>query len=228
MPDPDADPQVIPLFPLGTVLVPGLVLPLHVFEPRYRDLVAALLEKPDDRREFGVVAIREGHEVGVDGVRALHGVGTTATVAEVTPYPDGRYDLVTTGSRRFRLHELVDGRPYPQGRVTFLPEPDGDDPAPLAVRTASRFTAYRAAVAGAGAVEAEGMPDLPRDPRVLSYLVGAAMVLDLADRQALLECQDTSSRLRAELRLLHRETALLRVLPSLPAVELARVAAVPN
>ena len=70
------DRAVIPLFPLGTVLVPGLVLPLHVFEPRYRRLLADLAAKPEHERGFGVVAIREGHEVGEGGARALHEVGT--------------------------------------------------------------------------------------------------------------------------------------------------------
>jgi Lon protease-like protein len=226
--EPPGPETVIPLFPLGTVLVPGLVLPLHVFEPRYRELVATLLERPEEEREFGVVAIREGHEVGVGGATALFEVGTTARLVRVTPYEDGRFDLVTTGARRFRLLGLVPGRSYLQGRVAFLDEPDGDAAPVLAASTRRRFAAYRAAVAGAGAEEADGMPDLPEDPAVLSYLVSAAIVLDLADRQRLLEAEDTSARLRAEVRLLRRETGILRWLPSLPAVELARTASVPN
>jgi uncharacterized protein len=224
-PSPDearSDVEVLPLFPLGTVLVPGLVLPLHVFEPRYRAMVADLLLLPEDRREFGVVAIREGHEVGADAVRALHAVGTTARIVRMVPHDDGRYDLVTTGVRRFRLDAVIAGRPYLRARVTPLAEPDGPASADLGRAVGRRFAAYRAAVAAAGAEEAAAMPDLPADPTVLSYLVIAAMVLDLADRQRLLECPDAATRLQEESRLLARETGLLRHLPSLPAVELAR------
>src|SRR5205814_1492580 len=112
-----------------TVLVPGLVLPLHVVEPRYRVLVKALLELPEDaERQFGVIAIRSGRRVGADGVRALHAVGCTAELREVTPYADGRYDLVTVGETRFRLRALDEGAgtPYHTGFVDFIPERDGE------------------------------------------------------------------------------------------------------
>ena len=85
----------LPLFPLGTVLFPGLVLPLHIFEPRYRTLVADLVALPESEpRRFGVVAIRAGREVGADGVRALHAVGCTAELRQVQRHEDGRYDIV--------------------------------------------------------------------------------------------------------------------------------------
>jgi Lon protease-like protein len=217
--------EVIPLFPLGTVLVPGLVLPLHVFEPRYRQLVSDLQARAEDERAFGVVAIREGHEVGETGVRALHPVGTLALLRTVSSYPDGRADIVTNGDARFRLVGLVEtGTPYLTGEVEWLDEPDGATEAEtqvLAHAAGRRFDAYRAAVARAGAIEAEQMHPLPDDPRSLSYLVAVAMVLDLSDRQRLLEARSTADRLGAELELLGRETSILRELPSLPAVDLA-------
>ncbi|HET7902303.1 MAG TPA: LON peptidase substrate-binding domain-containing protein [Candidatus Nanopelagicales bacterium] len=217
---------VIPLFPLGTVLVPGFVLPLHVFEPRYRQLVADLQQRPEDDRGFGVVAIREGHEVGDRGATALHEVGTLALLRTVSPYPDGRSDLVTNGDARFRLHRLVDtGTPYLCGEVEWLAEPEGagaDELARVASAVVRRFDEYREAVADAGAVEAAQMLSLPDDARTLSYLVAVAMVLDLRERQGLLESLSTIDRLRAELVLLGRETGLVRELPSLPAVDLAR------
>lgn len=215
---------VIPLFPLGTVLVPGLLLPLHVFEPRYRRLLADLAERPEADRAFGVVAIREGHEVGADGVTALHEVGTLALLRTVAAYPDGRADITTNGDARFRVHRMVDaGTPYHCAEVEWLGEDDGDgDPSALAHAVSGRFDDYRAAVAGAGAVEAAQMASLPDDPRTLSYLVAAAMVLDIRDRQVLLESSTTSERLRAEMRLLARETVMMREVPSLPAVDLGR------
>jgi len=217
---------VIPVFPLGTVLVPGLVLPLHIFEPRYRQLMRDLLTRPEDDRAFGVVAIREGWEVGDDGVTALFDVGTLAVVRDITPYPDGRFDVTTNGDARFRVVQLAESdAPYLMAEVEWLAEDgDGDtaEAAVLASGVSRRFDAYRAAVAAAGAVEAAQMLELPDDPRILSYLVAVAMVLDLTDRQLLLEAATTTDRLRIELALLGRETMLLAELPSLPAVDLAR------
>src|ERR1022692_2801611 len=120
--------ETLPLFPLGTVLYPGLVLPLHIFEDRYRQLVRDLLDGQEPRR-FGVIAIREGRETGIGGVSALHEVGCTATVREIEEADDGRYDIVTVGTDRFRLHDLDDSRPYLVGEVEMLDDPAGDEAA---------------------------------------------------------------------------------------------------
>jgi len=208
----------LPLFPLSSVLVPGLVMPLHVFEPRYRVLVKALMELPESApRHFGVVAIRSGHEVGGD-VPDLYEVGCTAELREVTPYSDGRFDIVSVGHLRFRLAGLdpAAGTPYHTGLVDFLEERDGDgDLTGLAEGVALRFAAYRQRLR----VEQAGVPT---DPRVLSYLVAAAAVLDLPDRQRLLEAPTTADRLRAELALLRAEIRLIDAFHALPGVELTR------
>lgn len=209
--------RVIPLFPLSSVLVPGLVLPLHIFEPRYRQLLVDLEDVPEEERGFGVIAIREGHEVGTDGVRALHAVGTFASLREVTTLPDGRSDIVAVGTHRFRVLDLVDGLPYAQARVEWLEEEPGDASIPLARSVAARFQEYRDLLTD----EPEDT-ELPDDARVLSYLVGAAVVADLGTRQGFLEATDDSTRLRDELTFLRRETALIQHVPSLPAVDLAR------
>jgi Lon protease-like protein len=224
------DVERIPLFPLGTVLFPGLLLPLHIFEERYRLLVQELLVRPDGTaRRFGVVAIREGREVGPDGITALHEIGCAAELRAVEPYDDGRYDIVTTGSHRFRLIGLDPSLPYLQAEVQWLPEPPGEAPGVLAGVVAQRFAAYRVALAALqGVAEPEDPTPLPDDPGVLSYLVSAAVVLDLADRQALLEAGDTTRRLRMVLALLKREESLLRHVPSLPGIEYARQPYSPN
>ena len=209
--------RVIPLFPLSSVLVPGLVLPLHIFEPRYRQLLVDLQEVPEEERGFGVIAIREGHEVGTDGVRALHAVGTFASLREVTTLPDGRSDIVAVGTHRFRVLDLVDGLSYAQAQVEWLEEEPGDASIPLARSVAARFQEYRDLLTD----EPEDT-ELPDDARVLSYLVGAAVVADLGTRQGFLEATDDSTRLRDELTFLRRETALIQHVPSLPAVDLAR------
>ena len=119
--------EVIPLFPLGTPLFPGVVLPLQVFEPRYRRLVRDLVAQPEetDRRFFGVVAIRQGWEVErIAPVEALHEVGCTARLQVVRPEPDGGFQIVTVGGDRFRLLEVLIGEdpPYLQAEVEWLAE----------------------------------------------------------------------------------------------------------
>jgi Lon protease-like protein len=222
-------PQRLPLFPLGTVLFPGLVLPLHVFEERYRLLVRELLALPEDQRLFGVVAIRQGSEVGVDGARALHTVGCTARVRSIEEHPDGRFGLVTTGANRFTLHDVERDRPYLVGSVELLPEELGpaDDVTSLDAAVRAVYPAYVAALgqAGRGAIQ---LPQLPDDSLQLSYLVAATVVLDLEDRQALLAEPDGSARLRRELAILRRETQLLGHLAAAPAPELSRAPVSPN
>lgn len=212
-------PVRLPLFPLGTVLVPGLVLPLHVFEPRYRVLVDALMALPEGaERQFGVIAIRSGHEVGADGVQALYEIGCTAELREVTPYSDGRFDIVSVGETRFRLLDIDEdaGTPYATGVVELLDEPDGDEDVELLAGSVTRqFADYRERLG----VEVTELPD---DPRVISYLIAAAVVMDLPERQSLLEQATTTGRLRAEIDLLRRERALVGAFRALPAVDLVR------
>ena len=217
--------RLLPLFPLGTVLIPGQVLPLHVFEPRYRELVATLVDGPDDHelgRGFGVVAIREGHEVGADSVRSLHEVGTFARLQTVERYDDGRFDIVTVGTRRFRVDGFDTTASYLRGSVTWLPEGEGDTAAVLAPTARALFVEYRDRLAATGLLAPIDPDTLTHDPSELSYLIASAMVLDRADRQQLLERADHSARLHAEVTVLRRETALALHLPSIPAGDLAR------
>jgi hypothetical protein len=212
--------ETLPLFPLGTVLFPGLLLPLHIFEERYRQLVRDLQDGPEPRR-FGVIAIRQGRETGVDGIQALHEIGCTATLRQVKPLEDGRYDIVTVGTERFRLASLDDSRAYLQGEVDLLPEEVGD---PAGAAQAARvvrdaFRAYLSALAGRGVTQISA-PELPEDPVTLSYLVGASMIIDLSDRQTLLGEADALHRLVAERSLLSRELTMLRTLTATPAPDL--------
>jgi hypothetical protein len=208
--------EMLPLFPLSTVLFPGMRLPLHIFEQRYRQLVADLLERPEPR-QFGVIAIRKGRETGVDGVTALHDVGCVATVREVTEREDGRYDLQTVGAQRFRLLRLnyQSSLPYFQGEVESLPNKTGDAAAAayLTQRVQEAFRGYLNALADRGGATIN-VTSLPDEPELLSYVVGAAMIIDLPDRQALLAAPDTVGRLRAERALLTREAAMLRATTS--------------
>jgi uncharacterized protein len=212
--------ETLPLFPLGTVLYPGLLLPLNIFEERYRELVRDLLDGPEPRR-FGVIAIRKGRETGVDGISALYQIGCTATLREVAEQEDGRYHLVTVGTQRFRLVSLDNSRPYLQGEVDLLEEEVGDEAAAgLAVHAVQRgFHGYVEALASRESVEVT-VPELPDEPLLLSYLVAASMILDLSVRQDLLAEPDAERRLGAERALLARETTMLRSLTAAPAPDL--------
>jgi Lon protease-like protein len=212
--------ETLPLFPLGTVLYPGLLLPLNIFEERYRELVRDLLGGPEPRR-FGVIAIRKGRETGVDGISALYQIGCTATLREVAEQEDGRYHLVTVGTQRFRLVALDNSRSYLQGEVDLLEEEVGDEAvAGLAVHAVQRgFHRYVEALASRESVEVT-VPELPDEPLLLSYLVAASMILDLSVRQDLLAEPDAERRLGAERALLARETTMLRSLTAAPAPDL--------
>jgi Lon protease-like protein len=220
--------ETLPLFPLGTVLYPGLLLPLNIFEERYRELVRDLLDGPEPRR-FGVVAIRKGRETGIDGISALYQIGCTATVREVAEQDDGRYHLVTVGTQRFRLAALDKSRPYLQGEVDLLEEEVGDEAAAgLAVHAVQRgFHGYVEALASRESVEVT-VPELPDEPLLLSYLVAASMILDLSVRQDLLAEPDAERRLGAERALLARETTMLRSLTATPAPDLRNTPYNPN
>jgi len=126
--------DLIPLFPLGSPLFPGIVLPLHVFEPRYRALVRDLQALPEGsgRRFFGVVAIRQGWEVErVAPAEALYDVGCTAVLQAVRAQPDGGFRIVTVGGDRFRLLDVVVGEdpPYLRAEVEWLGEEEAAEEA---------------------------------------------------------------------------------------------------
>jgi Lon protease-like protein len=221
----------LPLFPLGIVLFPGLVLPLHVFEERYRLMIQDLLEHPEPRR-FGIVAVELGHAVepgraaGDEGpleCRHEHGagpglamVGCTAEVHGVIPHVDGRFDVVTVGGRRFDITGVDDSLPYLRADVEFRPDDAGPDPGPAARRVIRLFRLYRGRLADVGA-EVRRPMELPPDPVRLSYLIAATVVLDRREKQRLLEAEDATARFRLEEEFLLRETRLLDALPAVPA-----------
>jgi uncharacterized protein len=220
--------DTLPLFPLGTVLFPGLLLPLHIFEDRYKELVRDLLDGPEPRR-FGVVAIKKGRETGVEGVSSLYEVGCTATLRETEGNDDGGYEVVAVGTQRFRLDALDESRAYLQGEVEFLAEDEGDSAAAgrAAHLVAEAFQAYLDVLTAQGLAQVN-VPEVPEEPVLLSYLVAASMIIDLPDRQALLAEPDSLSRLTAERAMLVRETTMLQTLTARPAPDLRYAPYSPN
>ncbi|WP_320776241.1 LON peptidase substrate-binding domain-containing protein [Streptomyces sp. CRN 30] len=235
----------LPLFPLNSVLFPGLVLPLNVFEERYRAMMRELLKTPEEEpRRFAVVAIRDGHEVapslpglpdptavpergaaagfGADPVRALHKVGCVADAATVRERADGTFEVLATGTTRVRLLSVDASGPFLTAELEHLDEEPGDEAGALAQGVLRAFRQYQKRLAGARERSLTTGAELPDEPGVVSYLVAAAMMLDTPTKQRLLQAPDTASRLRDELRLLRTETAVIRTLPSLPASDLTR------
>ncbi|GAA4545892.1 LON peptidase substrate-binding domain-containing protein [Pseudonocardia xishanensis] len=212
-------PESIPLFPLGTVLMPGASLPLHIFEPRYRQLTVDLVTGAVPGREFGVVAVREGFDPDRHGIDALAPVGCTARLLDVRRLPDGRYDVVTEGARRFRLLDLDDeSKSYLCGTVDWLPDTstvDESDPLTRMLAGSARV-AHKAYCAAAWKSADWTEPAKEVGPAELAHVLASDCLLPLADRQALLEERNPLERLRVIRRYLARERGLLQTLHAVP------------
>jgi uncharacterized protein len=218
----------IALFPLDYVLLPGVALPLHVFEPRYRQLVADV----GPQGSFGVVLGHPGARAttspltpstrGADRTipefptePGLAGIGTIAEIIERDAFPDGRCDLLTAGTRRFRILEVdAATQPYLQAHVEFLDEPAGTDAVAELERVRPLCTRYAHELAQL--VDRYANEELADEPVCASYEVAARLQLTTADRQDLLAISSAGDRLRAETRLLRRELTLLRTIRAVP------------
>ena len=223
--------EQLPIFPLNTVMFPGVRVPLHVFEDRYRALVHHLLTISDKSlRLFGIVAIREGYEVGQHGVQSVHRVGCLVQMTSVEPYEDGRFDIEVLGRERLRLDGLDISGEFLVGDVETLPSartPKGNDTTREAARTLETFAKYRSRLtATSGRAALDG--DLPHDPEYLSYGLAAICLLTLRERQALLEVDSTLERLILLRHAMYEEMRAMRAIPSLPATEVARTSWSPN
>jgi uncharacterized protein len=225
--------ETLPLFPLGTVLLPGASLPLHIFEPRYRQLTIDLVTGTLPGKQFGVVAVREGWSPD-DGRDGLHDVGCTATLREVRRLPDGRFDIQTTGDRRFRLLDVDEtAAPYLVANVEWVPDDEGDEesdlaPLAMAARAAHRrycTTAWRQQGGGDGEMPAELTEEAA--PGVagpeLAHILAGDCLLPLSDRQELLEQTCPMERLQLIRRSMTREAVLLGELRAVwaPSVKFA-------
>jgi hypothetical protein len=219
--------DTLPMFPLNTVLFPGMSVPLRVFEDRYRALVHHLLRVEDPTaRVFGSVGIREGYEIGEHGAQWLFRVGCRVKMTDVEANADGTFDLVVIGLDRIELEHLDTSGAYPVGQVTPLAEHDVAVPDALAESARAAFDSYREALLELDREPPDG--DLPRDPAYLSWALAALAPLTIGQRQALLEAEDADDRLHMVTDVLRAEIRTMRVLPSLPATEIARTRWSPN
>lgn len=184
----------LPMFPLGTVLLPGMVLPLHVFEDRYRQLVQDVLHA--GRPEFGVTLIERGSEVGGGDLRAW--TGCAADIVEAARTEDGRWALVCVGTRRLRVLRWLPDDPYPLAEVEEWPDEDAAGGPP---DLEARLDRLEQRVRRLGILSAElGGPDLPRDvtyseePELRSFQLGVTAPLGALDRKRVLDAPGTTDR----------------------------------
>lgn len=197
------------IFPLNTVLFPGANLNLHVFEPRYKQMISECLEGGEP---FGVVLLRDGDDAG-DPSAIPHEIGTTAEIADVTPLEQGRYYISTVGRRRFRIDRVILREPYLLAAVTYLDEEGAASPASLGElvdEIRDVFREYLRLLVEFSGIQAD--IELPDDPVVTSYLVGDALQVADSMKQRLLALSDTRERLHAELEFLRRLLPQLRSL----------------
>ena len=197
---------VMPMFPLGTVLLPGVVLPLHVFEPRYQQLVRDCVDATE--HEFGVVLIDRGSEVGGGDTRS--DVGVVATMLQVAALDGGRFAVVTVGTRRFRVTSWLPDDPYPRADVEEWPDGSVDVPTERLEATAgrARLCAGLAVEMGDRSSVPEG--ELTGEPSADSFLLAAISPFGPVDQYAALCAPDPLARLDVIDRLLDDVEAGLR------------------
>jgi Lon protease-like protein len=200
--------QELPLFPLNTVLFPGMALPLYIFEDRYKLMISECVA---ESRPFGVVLIRTGQEVG-EGA-SIHDVGTTAHITQVENLADGKMNIAALGYSRFRIQSTHNQRPFLTGVVEEFPLEDQSNTKAklLATKLGPMLQAYLNIFAKLGNVQLE-MDELPDDPSTLAFLTAIILRTPMKDKQQLLAVPDLLSLLRAERKMLHREAHILKIL----------------
>ena len=184
------------LFPLRTVLFPGMPLPLHVFEDRYKLMIGECVR---DEVPFGVVLIREGAEVG--GPARVYPIGTVARIQQVEQLDDGRMNILALGEHRFRITEIVQQEPYMSGRVAFMPQAGSEmtqeELVELSASVAREFLIYDSLTALVD-TDWETQEALPDDPNDIAYLVASVMPLSPREKQALLAQDSVETLLKSE------------------------------
>jgi Lon protease-like protein len=196
----------LPLFPLNTVLFPGQLLPLHIFEERYRLMIRRCLAEDG---EFGVVLIRQGQEVGEPA--EPHAIGTMAHIVESSHLGNGTMNIVAVGTKRFRIRRLMHDQPYLRGEVEIFPMApvdEADHLAALAQRVRSDVGRYITLIAEAAGLQIQ-IEEIPEAPEQIGYLAAVAMQVDNKEKQALLGSPSLGNILATELALLSRENTLL-------------------
>ncbi|HMA37185.1 MAG TPA: LON peptidase substrate-binding domain-containing protein [Chloroflexia bacterium] len=208
----------LPLFPLGSVLFPGFGVQLHIFEERYKQMVADCLSGSP---RFGILGIERGVEVG--DTADPYQVGTLVQITQLEELAEGRFSLVAAGLERFQVLDLAPpGKLYLRGRVRLWPDEADPPPTPASVeRAGALFNDYLSSLVAATGSDAAAwgirLPlDLPADPRRLSLLIGALIQVPAAEKQQLLEAPSPGARLASAITLLTRELTLMKTTGAAP------------
>jgi Lon protease-like protein len=209
------DPGLVPLFPLNSVLFPGQLIPLLIFEPRYRTMINECLEGDS---VFGVVLIREGQEVG--GTALPYEVGTLARIRKVDRLEDGRIYLVCLGEIRFRIHSLDYSRPFLQGRVDLWPwatpeEAKIVEPALALPALSHLLNRYMKLLAAATRNRIE-LKELPTEPLLLANLAAIALQVSNEEKQMLLTRPTLFELVESCCIVLKRENRSLQIAAAIP------------
>jgi Lon protease-like protein len=196
----------LPLFPLNTVLFPGMPLYLHIFEPRYKLMISECIR---ESRPFGVVLISEGSEVSPNV--SIYRVGTTAHITHVKPLAHGEMNIASIGQARFRILSTHNRYPYLSGIVEDYPVIDQEDVRiPLLVsRLTPLIKRYLGIFASLGEVEFK-IDQLPDNPELLAYLTAIILNVPPSDKQRLLEIAALPELLSVEYKMLQREALFLK------------------
>ena len=196
----------LPLFPLDTVLFPGMALPLHIFEERYLWMVNECLE---GNRQFGVVMTTPAAEG--EGTTAAHSIGTSALITQVERHDDGRMDIVTAGLERFRVLDLLCTEPYIVGRIELFPLEDSKSPHLVRlVKAASALFVQYLRLAGEVLGTVIRVESAPRDASTLAYMMAIALQVSNEEKQQLLNISSLPALLWKESSILSRERILLQ------------------
>lgn len=185
-----ADVFELPMFPLGSVLFPSMILPLRIFEPRYQTMVRRCL---DGDRRFGVAMIDRGSEVGGGDVRSM--IGCVSTILQEEEQDDGQWFLVCVGTGRVRIHEWLDDDPHPVARVSMWADDDPTDELLQQVRALE--APFRTVLALATELDEWSVPltiELSEDPILASYQMSAVSPFGSFDRQQLLAAETAAAR----------------------------------
>jgi uncharacterized protein len=199
----------LPLFPLNTVLFPGMPLTLHIFEERYKLMIEHCLEP---RRPFGVVLIRQGKEA-LGPLADPHRIGCTARILDVQPLSEGRMNIIALGQKRFRILELSHEKPYLMGSVELFPLEETHKP--LLDRTGRKLRPwvkrYMEILTRLSDVNLDPQ-HLPNDPLVLAYLAAVLLQVPPDKKQDLLSTERAIDLLSDMYKLYRREVALLQAM----------------
>ncbi len=191
----------IPLFPLHVVLFPDMPLPLHIFEPRYREMI---LRCREEKSPFGITLIQSGADIGAEAVPRQ--VGTLARLAQYEELSDGRMNILVFGESRFRITRTSHDKPYLSAAVALIGEEEADS-GRLQEDFDGVAVLFRSYLESLFAMTGRTLStlQLPQDPEYLSYAVASVLQVPPQEKQALLEMTDTSRRLRREMEILQTE-----------------------